>query len=168
MNMGTTCNCGKSITTDERGKRTCDGCGARPLLCMCIGGSAYGRHGETLRRSVTEEQPQPHGTGLPVGERLIELIRERTKLGIEKYGEPLTTQNGRDSMLDALQESIDLNQYLMQTLMESEAEIKRLSEEQIGPLAAYLMQQSDKIGHPGDEGACAMAIRVIGELIGKD
>jgi len=142
---------------------------------------------------ITQEQPQPHGMGLPVGERLIELIRERTKLGIEKYGEPLTTHNGRDPMLDALQESIDLNQCLMQALMETEdkirevtqilheaiplnkellqridgqwAEIKRLSEEQIKPLADFLMQQSDVIGHPGDEGACAMAIRVMGELL---
>lgn len=119
-----------------------------------------------MRVAISQDQPQPHGEGSPVGERLIELIRERTKLGIEKYGEPLTTHNGRDAMLDALQESVDLNQYLMQALMESEDETRRLSEEQIKPMADFLMQQSDQIGHPGDEGACAMAIRVIGELIG--
>lgn len=124
MNMGTMCNCGRSITTDERGNRTCKGCDARPLLCMCVGGSAYERHQDALRRSVTEEQPQPHGEGLPVGERLIELIRERTKLGMKKYGEPSTTHNGRDTKLDALQESIDLNQYLMQALIESEDLVK--------------------------------------------
>jgi len=142
--------------------------------CICLG--AHELHMDEFNRSwtretippIVQEQPQPHGTGAPVGERLIELIRERTKLGIEKYGEPLTTHNGRDSMLDALQESIDLNQYQMQALMESEAEIKRLSEEQIKPLADFLMQQSDKIGHPSDEGACAMAIRVIGELTGDN
>ncbi len=80
---------------------------------------------DTPELSINQEQPQPHGTGQPVGERLIELIQERTKLGIQKYGEPLTTHNGRDSMLDALQESIDLNQYLMKALMESEKEEKR-------------------------------------------
>lgn len=122
----------------------------------------------TTEVAISQEQPQPHGTGAPVGERLIELIRERTKLGVEKYGEPLTTHNGRDAMLDAIQESIDLNQYLMQVLMESEDEVCRLTKEQIKPLADFLMQQSDTIGHPGDEGACAMAIRVIGEFIGKD
>lgn len=52
-------------------------------------------------------------------------------------------------------------------MQDLEKEILRLKEEQIGPLADYLMQQSDIIGHPQDEGACAMARRVIGELIDK-
>ena len=158
------CRCGATLNA-ETIPILCQGCQRYPMMCQCKGGPAEKAE---AYESITQEQPQPHGEGLPAGERLIELIRERTKLGIEKYGESLTTHNGRDSMLDALQESIDLNQYLMQKLMESEDEVDRLSAEQIKPLADFLMQQSDVIGHPGDEGACAMAIRVIGEFIDKD
>ncbi len=176
--IGNECQCGRICLVDNHGKNKedltdavfiCPGCGLNRHGCTCKGGPA--EHDETYKstvESVAQDQPQPHGTGKPVGERLIELIRERTKLGIKKYGEPLTTHNGRDALLDALQESIDLNQYLMQALMESKDEVRRLSEEQIRPLADFLMQQSDAIGHPGDEGACAMAIRVIGELIDGD
>lgn len=164
------CKCGSLIVSVGTGtgfnKLACEACSATPMFCMCPGGSPHQRHEKTLREVVAQEQPQPHGTGQPVGERLIELIRERTKLGIEKYGEPLTTHNGRDPMLDALQESIDLNQYLMQALMESVDEVKRLSEEQIGELATFLLEYGT-IPKP-EEGACATAIRVISELTGGD
>ncbi len=62
----------------------------------------------------------------------------------------------------------DLFQSLENIIQDQTVEVRRLSEEQIKPLADFLMQQSDVIGHPGDEGACAMAIRVIGELIDGD
>lgn len=155
------CICSNVINM-EKGVSICTGCNRRDMFCTCDGGPLYLKT-DTL---VNRRQPQPHGIGAPVGERLIELIRERTKLGMEKYGEPLTTHNGRDSMLDALQESIDLNQYLMQALMELEGEVKRLSEEQIGSLATFLLEYG-AVPKP-EEGACATAIRVISELTGGD
>ena len=75
---------------------------------------------------VSSEQPLPHGMGVLVGEALIEMIRERTKLGEQKYGEPLTTFNGRDAYLDALQESLDLLQYQMQIILELRYELANL------------------------------------------
>ncbi len=110
---------------------------------------------------MNSEQPQPQGRGVLVADRLIELIRERTALGKKKYGEPLITHNGRDAMLDALQESVDLNQYLMQIIMELEDEIKHLSDGQIKPLADYLLSIG---GLDRDESACEMAVRLLKDL----
>lgn len=64
-----------------------------------------------------------------VGEKLKELIDKRTALGIKKYGTPLKIRNGRDALVDALQESIDLNQYLMQECMELRQDIEDLTNE---------------------------------------
>lgn len=79
-------------------------------------------------KSIAQSQPRSHGKGVRVDEYLIKLIKQRTELGVEKYGEPLTTENGRNPMLDALQESIDLNQYLMQIILEEGELTRRLTD----------------------------------------
>ncbi len=112
---------------------------------------------------MNREQPQPKGRGVLVADRLIELIRERTQVGVKKYGEPLTTHNGRDVMIDALQESVDLNQYLMQIIMELEDDINHLSYGQIKPLADYL---STVGGTDRDETPCEMAVRLLKDMQG--
>ena len=56
----------------------------------------------------------------PVGERLKAMIDERTAIGIRKYGEPLHSYNGRDATRDALEEALDLSQYLAQMVIEAE------------------------------------------------
>lgn len=43
---------------------------------------------------------------------------ERNAVGIEKYGTPLQPNNGRDALLDAYQEALDLVKYLRQALYE--------------------------------------------------
>jgi hypothetical protein len=39
-------------------------------------------------------------------------------MGIAKYGTPLQTFNGRDPLIDAYQEALDLAVYLKQAIME--------------------------------------------------
>jgi len=71
--------------------------------------------------SVTKKEPRPkHNDSKPVYESLIEMIRERAGMGKVKHGTHLQANNGRDALMDALQESIDLNQYLMQVILEGE------------------------------------------------
>lgn len=53
-----------------------------------------------------------------VTEAVIADLKERTALGIRTYGMPLETFNGRDALLDAYHEALDLCQYLKQALME--------------------------------------------------
>jgi hypothetical protein len=48
----------------------------------------------------------------------------RQEVGIAKYGTPLKTHNGRDALVDAYQESLDLLMYLRQWMMENQEETK--------------------------------------------
>lgn len=52
---------------------------------------------------------------------LLDMI-ERVKKGIEKYGEPLKTHNGRDALWDAYEEALDLTLYLRQAIEERNKE----------------------------------------------
>ena len=53
-------------------------------------------------------------------ESLIETLRARQKRGVETYGTPLQTFNGRRALRDALFEASDLAMYLMQEIKERE------------------------------------------------
>ncbi len=46
-------------------------------------------------------------------------FRARIQLGIERYGHPLQTHNGRDAVRDALDEALDLAHYLKQLEIET-------------------------------------------------
>jgi hypothetical protein len=74
------------------------------------------------------DQPLPSGGRECVQDRLIEAIRERRNLGVERYGQPLMTHNGRDALQDAWEEAVDLTVYLTQLRMEADdrAEAVRL------------------------------------------
>ena len=43
---------------------------------------------------------------------------ERAVMGFKKYGTTLRTNNGRDALMDAYQEALDLCMYLRQTIAE--------------------------------------------------
>lgn len=65
------------------------------------------------------DQPLPTTNDLPVVQELvIEDVRARLALGIERYGTGLQPHNGRDSLRDAYEEALDLACYLRQLLYE--------------------------------------------------
>jgi len=68
---------------------------------------------------ATREEPTPQGTGEDVATIVQKDIEARARLGEEKYGERLTTQNGRDALVDAYQESLDIALYLKQKILEN-------------------------------------------------
>lgn len=78
------------------------------------------------------EQPLPARGQVDVTEALIAHLRERQAKGIEKYGRPLETFNGRDMLLDAFQESLDQSQYLLGKILEGD-ELVRLLRELVAP-----------------------------------
>lgn len=49
---------------------------------------------------------------------LIADMRERHRIGCERYGTPLQANNGRDALVDAYQEALDLCAYLKQASIE--------------------------------------------------
>lgn len=48
----------------------------------------------------------------PVHDMVIADMRERDRIGRERYGTPLTSHNGRNHLVDAYQEGLDLAVYL--------------------------------------------------------
>lgn len=68
------------------------------------------------------EQPQPAEGREPVflvaQESFNDMLEGRTRLGALKYGRALATHNGRNPYQDAMEEVVDLWQYLIQARME--------------------------------------------------
>jgi hypothetical protein len=75
----------------------------------------------------TTEQPAPipgagNETDPDVQTRVIRLIEERRRHGIDTYGTALYPFNGRDSSRDAFEEALDLTLYLAQQKIERDVE----------------------------------------------
>lgn len=65
------------------------------------------------------DQPDPiPNERRPVWELVIEDMQERDRVGRERYGTPLQPHNGRDPLVDAYQEALDLAVYLRQAIAE--------------------------------------------------
>jgi hypothetical protein len=56
----------------------------------------------------------------PFSNKVIADLEERRRFGLEKYGTVLQSFNGRDALVDAYQEALDLLVYLKQELEESD------------------------------------------------
>lgn len=97
--------------------------------------------------NTKQQRPRRSATSQPVATRLKALIDERTEYGEQTYGEPLHTFNGRNAELDAMQESIDLNQFLMQMVMEREAELERPRRVEAAARIALLSIRHSNINH---------------------
>jgi len=78
-------------------------------------GPNLGAQGEPL---ATSSEPTPQGTGDDVAALVQKDIEARAQEGEETYGERLTTDNGRDALVDAYQEVLDTAMYLRQELAE--------------------------------------------------
>jgi len=74
-----------------------------------------------------KDQPAPDGGWGNVQALVRADLEERECIGVERYGTPLRIFNGRDALVDAYQEALDLVCYLRQLLAEQE----RLSAEDL-------------------------------------
>lgn len=67
----------------------------------------------------TAEQPPPQpNTSRPIADMVLEDIAARVELGLQRYGTKLQANNGRDALMDAYQEALDLVFYLRQAIAE--------------------------------------------------
>ncbi len=92
-----------------------------------------------LRKSAIN-QPAPTPGNVNVGELVLADIQARIDLGKSKYRTLTQTQNGRDVLMDAYQESIELTMYL--ALIQTQNERDALMDAYPEPfeLAMYLKQ----------------------------
>lgn len=68
---------------------------------------------------LIRDQPPPlPNTRRPIVELVIEDLNERLRIGIMRYGTPLQAHNGRDALVDAYREALDLCCYLRQEIEE--------------------------------------------------
>jgi hypothetical protein len=101
-------------------------------------------------------QPFPKSEQADVWPLVIKDMTDRDRLGRAKYGIPLRIRNGRDALVDAYQEVLDLSVYMRQEieerreLMEAIEAVKKIpgleqtSIENIGALLSDLAERIDK------------------------
>lgn len=71
-----------------------------------------------MNREIADQPaPAPNATR-PIWELVIEDMAARDRLGRARYGTPLQAHNGRDALIDAYQEALDLVVYLRQAIEE--------------------------------------------------
>ena len=71
------------------------------------------------KRSLVENQSEPIPNDLPaVWDLVIEDMRSRDAVGTRRYGVRLQPFNGRDALVDAYQEALDLVVYLRTAIFE--------------------------------------------------
>lgn len=96
--------------------RTCLQCGN----CSCDGYPCeHQRNAELKLKGVDEHQPAPIKNTRPaIQDLVVRDIEARKEIGLQRYGTLLQGFNGRDCLLDAYQEAIDLVIYLRQAIYE--------------------------------------------------
>ncbi len=73
------------------------------------------------------QDPPVHGRA-DITSYVVRDLEDRRKAGIKKYGQPLMTDDGRNGLIDAYQEAVDLTVYLRKRLEEDLASIDDLRE----------------------------------------
>lgn len=63
-------------------------------------------------------QPAPEPGKVKVLDLVVQDLVDRAEAGKKKYGTYLETSNGRDALVDAYQEALDLCMYLRQAIEE--------------------------------------------------
>lgn len=84
--------------------------------------------GDKAKSTAWTHEPQPKGHGDDVLTRVILDLKARGVVGKLKYGTALKTNNGRNALMDAYQEALDMCMYLKQKLMEETKPMKTIRE----------------------------------------
>lgn len=71
--------------------------------------------------NAAKREPEPTKGEQEILPLVLADFQARADAGLERYGTPLETNNGRNALMDAYQEAIDLVMYLRQAIAEMEA-----------------------------------------------
>lgn len=105
-------------------------------------------------------EPQPVGHGQKVLPFVLDQLRRRAEMGKAKYGDFLKIDNGRDAIMDAYQELLDLTMYLGQAILEREERRKKVGyyyygdptkDEKIHPIAEIIARHLSGIERTSPE-----------------
>lgn len=73
-----------------------------------------------------EDQPLPiPNDGPSMHDKLVDMVKHRKQLGLNRFGSALQAHNGRDPLQDVLEELIDAAVYLLQVREERDSGPKR-------------------------------------------
>ncbi len=102
---------------------SCEGMGAHPVTAEpCVECKTQGFIYEPTELAVVADQPEPiKNEGPCIQDLVIADIEARKAVGLERYGTLLQPFNGRDALMDAYAEALDLCQYLRQAIEERNA-----------------------------------------------
>jgi hypothetical protein len=70
---------------------------------------------------IADQPPPRKNSNRAIWELVIADMHERDQVGRERYGVPLQAHNGRDALVDAYQEALDLVVYLRQAIEERDS-----------------------------------------------
>jgi hypothetical protein len=73
---------------------------------------------ETMTNNIKPQPPPQKNTEVAVWNIVIADMVRRDQQGREKYGTPLQPHNGRDALVDAYEEALDLCVYMRQAIYE--------------------------------------------------
>lgn len=94
-------------------------------------------------KSLSTPEPAPTHNHLPaVWDLVIKDMQDRHAEGCRKYGTPLQPFNGRDALVDAYQEALDLAVYLRQRIEESRLQQNLVSQPEPSDLSARAESRS--------------------------
>lgn len=86
---------------------------------------SYTHQEHAERLNAAGPQPAPTGEGREVYDLVLCDILERYESGKQKYGTSLRVNNGRDPLVDAYQEAVDMVMYLRQAIEERKQMLER-------------------------------------------
>lgn len=73
----------------------------------------------SFENHIVYEQSEPVANeSTAIWDLVITDMRARDRVGLQRYGTPLQANNGRDALIDAYQEALDLVVYLRQAIEE--------------------------------------------------
>ena len=76
-------------------------------------------------KNITSHEPMPIKGMMDILPLVISDLQDRDRVGTIKYGTTLQSNNGRDPLVDAYQEALDLCMYLRQAICERDTDLER-------------------------------------------
>lgn len=71
-----------------------------------------------MTNKAAQNEPMPQPGTIEIAPLVMADIEARVQMGQQKYNTTLQANNGRDALMDAYQEAIDLVMYLRQAIAE--------------------------------------------------